>query len=100
MSILEIRNKMKSRAIELKVVFKENDWEIRETRGEYAFAQVPSLIYHQCSQIHSTGRWDISPRIWMYRKELKNPCGICMQVPPPHIQAIFQMLNYDCLEEA
>jgi len=90
---------MKSRAIELKVVFKEDDWEIRETRGEHAFAKVPTIIYHQCGQVHSTGKWETSPRIWLYRKELNSPCGICLQLPPPHIQAMFQMLNYDHLVE-
>jgi len=92
-------NGMKSRAIELKVVFKEDDWEIRETNGEYAFAKVPNMIYHQCSHMHSTGDWMPTPSIWLYRKELNSPCNICMQVPPPHIQAMFQMLNYDCLEK-
>ena len=92
---------MRTRAIELKVVFKENDWEIRETNGEYAFAKVPTLIYHQCGRAHSTSiQLMPSPSVWLYRKELNRPCSICQQTPPPGIQAMFQFLNFDCLEKA
>ncbi len=92
---------MKSRAIELKMIFKEDDWEIRETNGEYAFAQVPTLIYHQCRQVHSTDTsWMPSPSVYLYRDELNNPCSYCQETPPPGIQAMFQFLNYECLEEA
>ena len=92
---------MRSRAIELKIVFKEDDWEIRETNGEYAFTNVPTLIYHQCKQVHSTDTsWMPSPSIWLWREELNKPCDYCQETPPPGIQALFQFLNYDCPEEA
>lgn len=91
---------MKSRAIELKTVFKEDDWEIRETNGEYEFAKVPTLIYHQCGMVHSTDiQFMPSPSIWLYRNELSRPCSYCQETPPPGIQAMFQFLNFDHLHE-
>ena len=89
---------MRTRAIELKTVFKEDDWEIRETNGEYAFAEVPTLIYHQCGQVHQTIGMP-SPSIWLYREELNKPCHYCQKTTPPGIQAMFQFLNFDHLHE-
>lgn len=89
---------MKSRAIEFEVVFKEDDWEIRKTNGEYAFAQIAVIIYHQCKSVHSTGAWKVDPRVWLYRNELHLPCSFCQEAPPDHIQAMFQFLNYNCPE--
>lgn len=98
MSVLDIRNKMKSKAIEFKVIFKDDDWEIRETNSMGAYANVPAIIYHQCNSMHSTSNWMMDPYIWMYKSDLGNPCSVCVQLPPDHIQTMFILLNYDFLD--
>jgi hypothetical protein len=78
------------------VLFKEGPWSIRETRGEYAFAKVDSVIYHECpiaSSRHRRGTKHAS--VWLYRDELHVSCRACGKNPPESVQALWILHNVD-----
>lgn len=79
---------------DLPVLFTEGDWCIKGTRGEYAFAKVDSVIFHECSQPNYSHSKQTS--VWLYRDELKVPCRVCGQTPPPGLQALWLFHNADC----